>query len=235
MHLVIETILYALLLLLCCTAFIAVLRYLLPRLFLGFRHREQSELGRGIKKYVYLQGRAVLYEPHPTVRKFIPQYLLYTKEGYKYLLLRTDAAVRSISYTLTMIGNTGKVLDVLSLKEELRSTPPQPFLLHADTSYVALSIREVNGLPLRPGRPYARSPWCLFGYAACHLAATFVFSILLTLLLARLLSIFDVGLHLEGHTASCLLVSLAMTALSLLMILNQDRKKGIGIARHGKS
>jgi hypothetical protein len=211
------------------------MRHLLPKIFLGFRHTATQDLGRGIKKYTYEQGRAILYEPHPSVRKFIPQYLLYTKEGYKYLLCRTDAAVRSISYTLTMLDRKGRVLDVLVVKENSHSLPPRPLLLHADTSYVALSIREANGLAIRASRPFTRSVFRLIGYAIFNFLATLGTSILLTYLMARMLSAFEVGLYLDGHIETCLLTALLVTVLSLLMLLRQDKKKGIGITRHGKS
>ena len=236
MHLVIEIILQSLLLILACVLYCVLQRRILPRLFFGFRHVAERELGRGVKKFVYEDGRAVLYEPHPSVRKIIPEYLLYTNGGYKYVSLHIDPGVRTLSLTLTMLNNARRVIDVIDVRDTKREAHPiRPILLHADTSYIALTVREVNGLSLPCSTPYSRSISALVGYFLSNLTVTFAFSMLLPQLLLRILYAFDIGLYLDGHLYSSLTCALVVAAFSVLMIALYDKKKGIGIGRHGKS
>ena len=126
--------------------YITLLADIFPRLFLRTRYATEKNLGRGLKKYTYPTGRAVLYEPHPSVRKYLNKYLLFTKDGYKYLKCCFDSAVFEIKYKVVMLNNKNKVIDALSVTENmshLKSTAN--IQLHQDTSYVAIIVENVNG------------------------------------------------------------------------------------------
>lgn len=127
-------------------AYTLLISDVLPRCFLRVRYAYASSLGRGLKKYVYPNGRGVLYEPHPSMRKYINKYLLFVSDGYKYLKCSFDGGVNNIRYSVVMINNRDKVIDVLCVEEEPKLIGESDMLLlHPDTSYVALVLDSVNG------------------------------------------------------------------------------------------
>ena len=56
--------------------FAAVIKSLIPAVSLKVHYSVDRWLGRGIKRYKYPSGRAVVYEPHPQVRKYINKYAI---------------------------------------------------------------------------------------------------------------------------------------------------------------
>lgn len=127
------------------TVFACLVGCVIPRCFLKTRYSYKEGLGRGLKKYTFPEGRGVLYEPHPSIRKYIPKYLLFTAEGYKYLKISFDAGVELISYTAVMLNNKDRVLGVLDIDEVPKNREGSCVLLHPDTSYVSLFLRSVDG------------------------------------------------------------------------------------------
>ena len=76
----------------------------------------------------------------------MPRYLLFTNNGYKYLKCRLDKGVKAIDYTVVMFNNRNKVIDVLDVKtKKISGGETEELLIHGDTSYVDVSVREVNG------------------------------------------------------------------------------------------
>ncbi len=106
----------------------------------------RSSTDRGLKKYIYPSGRAISYEPHPSVRKYIQRYILFTNDGYKYIKCRLDRGIDKLVFSVVMFNNENRVIDVLELtatnkgENETRSV-----LLHQDTSYVSVAVDSVNG------------------------------------------------------------------------------------------
>ena len=127
--------------------YVALVSDILPHLFLKLRCVMRGNLGRGLKKCVFPTGRSVLYEPHPSIRKYINKYLLFTSDGYKYVRCCFDCGVNKISYTVVMLNNNDKVIDVISVTEDVkRHGASANVMLHPDTSYVAVTVSRVNGL-----------------------------------------------------------------------------------------
>ena len=142
---VLETIALALLAILAIALYIAAMKTLLPRFVLRVRYSSSPYLGRGLKKYKSEGGRAVLYEPHPRIRKYIRTYALYAKGGYKYLRCKVDEKIRTLSYVVLMYNNKDKVIDSLEVYEKIGDAPMTKELsVHQDTSYVALVLKSVN-------------------------------------------------------------------------------------------
>ncbi len=118
-----------------------------PKHLLKISYDVSPIMGRGLKKFTYPEGRAVLYEAQPEIRKYVERYALFTLEGYKYLQLAIGAGVRSYSASIVMLNNKDKVIDVISLVESTGGArKSRPVRLHGDTSYVAISLTSVNGI-----------------------------------------------------------------------------------------
>ncbi len=130
---------------------------------------------RGLKKFLYPNGRAVVYETHPNIRKYVPQYLLYTEDGYKYLTCKLDESVKHIEYSVVMFNNRDRVLDVIEVDERnISSEESRRVMLHSDTSYIALSLNKVNGIALKRDTLMQCHFWQLGVYSAAIAVVGFV-------------------------------------------------------------
>ena len=140
----------AVLMVVLCVILVSVYTYSFGRIFPKYvikrRYKIQENLGRGLKKFTFKNGRAVIYEPHPSIRKYISKYALVVKDGHKYLECNIDAYVKRFTYTVVMLNNKNKVIDVIEVDDYVPGAAMgHPVYLHADTSYVALILRCVNG------------------------------------------------------------------------------------------
>ena len=105
--------------------------------------RESSD--RGLKKYIYPEGRGIVYEPHPVIRKYINRYALFTKDGYKLLKCKLDISVERLSYSVVMFDRRNRVIDVISVSEKyISNEETKSVTLHPRTSYIALVLESVN-------------------------------------------------------------------------------------------
>ena len=116
----------------------------LPKL-LKIESSIRTSSDRGLKKYIYPEGRGIVYEPHPSIRKYVNRYVLYTKDGYKYLKCKLDISVERLNYSVVMFNRFNRVIDVIEVSERNISLgETQAVTLHGDTSYIAFVLDSVN-------------------------------------------------------------------------------------------
>ena len=143
---------------------------------------------RGIKKYLYPNGRAVVYEPHPSLRKYVPSYLLFTEDGYKYVRCKLDDSVENLKYSVVMFNNRNRVVDVIDVEEKkIPSDETKPVMLHPDTSYIALILDEVNRIKIKHDVVLRCHTWQLAIYAALVGGISFAQMLFVT----RMVSLYD--------------------------------------------
>ena len=208
----------------------------LPRITLRLRLRDAAMLGRGLDRYRTPSGRAVLYEPHPAFRKYVPQYLLHVQNSYKLLSCRVDPKIKTMRLTVTMFNCRHRILDVLDVTEHPRdAVETAALLLHPDTSYIALAVEEIDGKRIpRPPHLVRTLPSLIFFFLLFSLI-TFTAAMLFSYLLDRILPLaFGITMHLHGLYIAYIAASLLCGAVALLMIILRGRKKGIGTVRHGR-
>lgn len=127
------------------SAYAFLLSEIIPKYLFKINYNVDPHLGRGLEKFVYPEGRAVTYETHPSIRKFVSKYALFTLDGYKYLQLLVDSGVNSYCARVICFDNKNCVIDVLDISENLRAASEScPLRLHHKTSYVAFVLLEVN-------------------------------------------------------------------------------------------
>ena len=120
---------------------------------------------RGLKKYVYPSGRGIAYEPHPSIRKYVPRYLLFTEDGYKYVRCQVDDSVQTMAYSVVMFDRRNRAFDVIDVTEErISGARTTPVMLHPDTSYIALILDTVNDDKIPHEQPVACHWWQLGAY-----------------------------------------------------------------------
>ena len=236
MQVVIDSISIALLFVAGLTLFGILMKMVFPTFILKVRVDLGGGLGRGYKRFVYPTGRAALYEPHPSVRKYVNKYLLFVNDGYKYLKLRVDKGVDSLKYTVIMFNNKDKVLDTVVASETIGdSSEGAALLLHPDTSYVALNIDEVGGLVLKPQSHSSFSLVRLGVYFAAVLLSSFLTLLLSAFCIERFSDLaIKASVPVSNMSGTYFLWALLIAALSLAFLLLYCRKKGIRVVLHGK-
>lgn len=130
---------------------------------------------RGLKKYTYPDGRAVSYEPHPSIRKYINRYILLTSNGYKFFKCRLDAEVKHTDFSVIMFNGKNRVIDILDVKVDNNSgNETQMLELHKDTSYVSVVLDSVNGMAIEHPNTLECKLWKLFAYVAAASTINFL-------------------------------------------------------------
>ena len=195
-----------------------------PKYLLKISYDIEPILGRGLKKFTYPEGRAVLYEAQPDIRKFIEKYVLFTLEGYKYLQLSIGSGVKSYTASIVMLNNKNRVIDVITLTESTGgASKSRPVRLHGETSYVAISLTSVNGVSL-PSPVFAMTR---LREILAYFAATFLLSLLVILEIAFVIrEFFDLfELEMASLGAAVYVVPPLLIALLSLSILLVARAK----------
>lgn len=236
MDVIINSISLLLLFLVGIVAYALVMKNVLPRLLLKGRYRVEDKLGRGLKKYVFPSGRGVVYEPHPSIRKYIKRYALIVNDGYKYIKCQIDRQVKSFSYTVIMLNNKNKVIDVLDVNEHAGDdTESQAVLIHHETSYVGIILRSVNGIDMECSE-YAYHTLldvCLYTLAAAVLTLL-EFWLATWTLSSSLYGLFALELSIAASAGAYILPSMTIGASCAIMLLLRDLKKGVRVVINGK-
>ena len=153
--------------------YVFIISTVLPKVILKIRCSLSQSRDRGLKKHVYPSGRGVVYEPYPTLRKYVDRYVLFTHEGYKYLKCHLKENVIDLNYSIVMFNNKNEVLDVIDVNERVSSDETDAILLHQDTSYISLILNRVNDITLNSESPYYCKTKKIFLYAVSVAALSF--------------------------------------------------------------
>ena len=138
--------LWVILLLISAGAFLALVVWVLPRLFLKNRYSIDEPCGRGLKKYRFRDtGVAVVYEPQLGVRKYIRQYLLISRDGKKTLRCKVDEALSYLDYDVVLFDASNTVFSIISVKDLLeRKGYTKEVVLPPETAYVTLLLNAAD-------------------------------------------------------------------------------------------
>ena len=130
-----------------CSAVIYVfwVSKILPKLLLRPIYDISVTGDRGLKKYTFANGRAIVCEPSLSSQKYIKQYILSSNNGEKYIKCKIDTRITSIKYDVMAMRADDQVIDIVQVSE-IVSTPGMTCgaLLPHDTSYVCVVVKEVN-------------------------------------------------------------------------------------------
>jgi len=201
----------------------------LPKWFMKVRCSVTESRDRGMKKYIFPEGRGVAYEPHPSVRKYIHRYVLFVSEGYKYIKCRLDDGITHLNYTVVMFNNRNKVIDVIDVSERRpRNAETGAVQIHQDTSYVALIPNTVNGERLHAKKIMYRrvSDICL--YAAFISVLSFIemnFIAIAALVASKWL--FNFALVINLSFLDLVLPSVIIGGIAVASLWLHDRIKGV--------
>lgn len=118
---------------------------IVPRFIMKLSCKKENTRDRGIKKFKYSNGRAVLYEPEFAVRDYVTNYVLYTEDGYKYIKCKVAPHVNALKYDVYAFDNRDELIDIVTVLEVVAKNEfTDSVLLPPETSYVRLVLRRVD-------------------------------------------------------------------------------------------
>lgn len=105
---------------------------------------------RGIRKCIFAEERAIVYEPKLTARKYVNQYVLYTENGGKYIKCKLSPKVENIKYELIVYDRKNNPIEVLEVNQTAGDGGhTSAVLLPSETSYVNFQLCSVNKVELK--------------------------------------------------------------------------------------
>ena len=119
----------------------------LPRIFLSPLNSKGETADRGVKKYRFPEGRAVLYEPELKYRRYINKYLLYEYDGIKYVKFKLGETVRTVECEIAVYDNGGRLVKAMTVFLNTNKTRESHAVeLPCEASYVRVVVRGANGM-----------------------------------------------------------------------------------------
>ncbi|MGM9643475.1 MAG: hypothetical protein ACI3X1_00130 [Eubacteriales bacterium] len=160
--------------------FIFVSACAFPKIFLRPSKANAEPRSRGIKKYTYDNGRAIVYEPQIKIRKYLQQYILSENSGDKFIKCKLNTRVTSVRYTVIPIDANEKILDIIDVEEMITDAGyTKAVILPSKTSYVNLILKEVNGIMIKDRDKVIFSKASVFTYIACSAILSAIISLVI--------------------------------------------------------
>lgn len=145
MELVVAYIAKALMLITSMILYVYLFSSIIPRFIMKISVKKENTRDRGVKKFIYPNGRCVLYETELAIRRYVGTYALYTEDGYKYIKSKAASDVYSLKYDVYAFNNKNKLIDIISVSETLGEDKyTDSVALPPETSYVRFVLRRVN-------------------------------------------------------------------------------------------
>lgn len=119
---------------------------ILPRVLLKPKYDLPVIADRGLKKYKFSDGRAIVYTPSKSSAKYMKQYILSCHGSEKYIKCQLDERIRSIKFDVVAMNADDKVIDTIQVSEPVSHKGlTSAALLPGDTAYACVIVKEVNG------------------------------------------------------------------------------------------
>lgn len=137
---------WSILLVILVAAFVVIHVLVLPKAFLRADFGRLPVTGRGLKSVEGESGPSMVYEPDPKIAKYIKRYVLSERGGKKFLLCKIDEKIKYIDFDVAVFNKDGVSFRILNVKEIIsRQGFTEACELPGETSFVTLSLNEVNG------------------------------------------------------------------------------------------
>ena len=122
---------------------------ILPRFLLSpFQSAVRGD--RGVRKCVFPGGRSMTYEPKLPFRRYIQEYVLFENNGEKYIKCKLNEKVAALQFDLFIYDRKDKITEKISVSEIVETEGySAEVMLPAQTSYVHLRLRSVNGVEIK--------------------------------------------------------------------------------------
>lgn len=171
-----------------CSAvlYVFLVAYVLPRCCLKPRYNLHEIRERGIKKYLFKNGRAIVYEPSVYNAKYITQYILSRNDDEKYIKCKTDKRIYSIQYDVIAYDAGDKIIDIVEIAELIRNPGyTNGALLPPGTAYVSVIVKQVNGTKIKSEAELQLPLMHVIKYAGCAVVCSVIEGSVLYLLVHK--------------------------------------------------
>ena len=147
MTLVISYIAKAIVLFTSMALYVYLFSAIIPKFIMKLGCKKENTCDRGIKKFIYPNGRCILYEPELKIRDYISSYVLYTENGYKYLKCRTAQKINHMRYDVYAFDNKNRLIDIVAVNEVVGYNEySNDVYLPPETSYARFVLRKADSL-----------------------------------------------------------------------------------------
>lgn len=167
----------ALVLIMLCSAvlYVFLVAYVLPRCCIKPSYDLPEVRERGIKKYLFKNGRAIVYEPSVYNAKYIKQYILSRNDDEKYIKCKMDERIYSIAYDVIAYDASDKVIGIVEIAELIRNPGyTNGTLLPPKTSYVSVIVKQVNGTKIKSEAELQVPLMHVIRYAVCTVVCSVI-------------------------------------------------------------
>lgn len=164
-----------------------------PSMFLRPQYRSSVEGDRGIKRYVFRGGKAILYEPCLMYRKHLKQYILSENGKEKYIKCQFSPSVYYVVYDVVAFDSLDRVIDTVRVREDILSSRhhvSKASMLPEHTAYVKVVLRAVNHAVAESEKLFYVSAFSVIGFTMCVTVGLVAEMVLLRWILVSLAELF---------------------------------------------
>lgn len=126
--------------------YIALVAVLLTNIFLRLSNPISKPTDRGVNKFVDGTNRGIRYETYPTIRKYIPEYVLMKRDGKKVFIGKINPGIQFINFDIVLFDVDNKIINTLNVKELVDDGAEylKDVYLPSQTAYVSVILNSVN-------------------------------------------------------------------------------------------
>lgn len=141
----------------------------------GRRPIEASCGDRGRRRVLFPEGRGTVYEPAPAVRRYMPAYALFVREGATYMRCRIHPRIAYIGYDVLAFDRRGRLMDAVRVSERITAEGyTRAVRLPTNTAYARVILRQVDGVYTGKEKAVAYAPVGVAVYAGLTVLTTVV-------------------------------------------------------------
>lgn len=229
MELIIAYVAKSLVLVMSMILYIYLFSRVVPRFIMKLKMVKENTRDRGLKRFVYPNGRCILYETELSARRYVGAYALYTEDGYKYIRCKVADDVSLLKYDVYAFDNHDNIIDIIEVTETVDNDRYTSALsLPPDTSYVRFVLRAADKKYLSNK---VLADYSVIQYAICAGVVALATAIEAALIYSLLKDILVEGLRIRigisgalGMTVMVLGISLLTAGLTVLAYMRNSKK-----------
>ncbi len=215
-----------------CGVLAFLMLWALPKMFLKNSYRHSSIADRGIGKYkISDTDKAIVFEPAMHIRQYISKYVIFERDGEKYISFQLESGVRYIDFDITLFDKDDKGFlslcskNILDDGDEIREMK-----LPANTAYASISLNRVNEQQFDERYTIEIKKGSFFVYMLTVIAVSVGFSLLSKLCFANVLAgVFRQDFMADGYETFFMILSacasLAVGFVSYFVLLGKLQRK----------
>ena len=131
------------------SVYVFLISRVLPDLLLKPLYDDSRDGDRGLRRYTFEGGRAILYEPSAPYRKYLKQYILSANGNEKYIKCKFADRVNAVRYEVIAFDSNDRMIDTVCIEEHIlkeKENISGAAMLPRQTAYVRVLLYSVNGV-----------------------------------------------------------------------------------------